>query len=83
VFAPPVSPATWRAPPPRKPRPSTLTVAEPRLRLPETSIARMPPVPPSHAAAVSPAASVADEYCGTRTTWNRRWPCVAVAAAFV
>jgi hypothetical protein len=83
VLAPPVSPVTWRAPPPRKPRPSTLTVAEPSARLPETSIARIPPVVPSHGDAVRPAESVADEYSGTRTTWNRRWPCVPVASAFV
>jgi hypothetical protein len=43
----------------------------------------MPPVAPSQDAAVSVDESVADEYCGTRTTWNRRCPCVVVASAFV
>ncbi|HEY7112764.1 MAG TPA: hypothetical protein VIA45_07515 [Thermoanaerobaculia bacterium] len=62
--------------------PSTLTVAPPSVRTPETSIARMPPVVPFHHPAVSPDPSVALEYCGTRTTWNRRCPLVVVAAAF-
>ena len=26
---------------------------------------------------------MAERYWGTRTTWKRRWPCVAVALAFV
>jgi hypothetical protein len=60
-----------------------LTVALPRLRVPETSIARMPPVDPSQAAAVRVEPSVAELYCGTRTTWNFRWPwVVSLAAAF-
>jgi hypothetical protein len=42
----------------------------------------MPPVVPFHHPAVSPDPSVALEYCGTRTTWNRRCPLVVVAAAF-
>jgi hypothetical protein len=43
----------------------------------------MPPVEPFHRAAVNPVPSVAVVYCGTRTTWKRRCPCVEVAAAFV
>ena len=41
----------------------------------------MPPEEPSQGAAVSVLPSVAVVSCGTRTTWNRRCPCVAVAAA--
>ena len=39
----------------------------------------MPPVAPSHGGAVTVPVSVALEYCGTRITWKRRWPWVALA----
>ena len=45
-------------------------------------MARIPPVVPFHQPAVSVEPNVALEYCGTRTTWKRRCPRVAVAAAF-
>ena len=47
------------------------------------SSARTPPVEPFQAAAVSVELVVAVVYCGTRITWNVRWPAVAVAAAEV
>ncbi|MDQ6925510.1 MAG: hypothetical protein M3154_04655 [Candidatus Eremiobacteraeota bacterium] len=73
-FAAVASPVSWRAPPPRKPRPSTLTVAPfPKSRFCE-SIASTPPAAPFHASAVSPPAIVGAAYCGTRITWKRAPP---------
>ena len=60
----------------------TQAVPVPVLKVPTTSTASTPPELPSHEAAVSPVPSVALAYCGTRTTWNLRWP-FAPAAAFV
>ena len=75
-----VSPFNLMPPPPRNPSPLTETVAPPRARVPLMSIARRPPVAPFHGVAVSVDVSVPVVYCGTRITWNVRWPCVVVAA---
>jgi len=40
----------------------------------------MPPVEPSHDAAVRLEPRVAELYWGTRTTWNFRWPWVLLLA---
>ncbi len=56
-------------PPPRKPRPSTSIVWPFQSRLPATSMATMPPVAPFQGGAVSVPVRVADEACGTRSTW--------------
>ncbi len=70
----PVSPVSVRPPPPRNPRPFTDTVLLPIVRVPATSMARMPPVDPFHVRAVSVELSVAVVYCGTRMTWKVRCP---------
>jgi hypothetical protein len=51
-----------RPPPPRNPSPFTDTVALPSVNVPLTSMARMPPVAPFHASAVSVDPSVAVVY---------------------
>ncbi len=43
----------------------------------------MPPEVPFQRPALKVLPRVALAYCGTRTTWNLRWPSVALAAAFV
>jgi hypothetical protein len=58
-----------RPAPPRKPAPDTSIVWPASVSVPAMSIASTPPTLPSHASALSPAPSVALEYCGTRITW--------------
>src|SRR5580704_5359250 len=61
----------------------------PRFSAPATSMAKTPPLDPSHGGALPDVVpplllvvpNVPLEYCGTLITWNAFWPCVAVAVA--